>query len=78
MNRILRAEGGGGGGGGALIAMEGGKYLVPLLRDQKLAFDDKLREAAVSAGWRSVPAPVRRRNREADDTQFDVMFFEKK
>lgn len=71
-SRILRQD------RAALIALESSKYIIPLVRDQKSAFNEKIREAAIGSGWESVPGPVRRRNRETSDKEFDVLFFQKK
>mmetsp|Transcript_24464 Transcript_24464/g.35966 ORF Transcript_24464/g.35966 Transcript_24464/m.35966 type:complete len:536 (-) Transcript_24464:109-1716(-) len=63
---------------GAVVGIETGKYVVPLLRDQKKEFNLKEKEFAEAQGWSHlVESPVKRRRREEASEQDDVIFYVK-
>lgn len=61
-----------------LVAMETGKFVVPLLRKDKEAFNLKLKEYAAEREWRHhLSPPVPRRYRDERDKMPDVLFYSK-
>lgn len=74
-DKILRSENS---KGSALVAVETGKFLIPLLRDQKAEFDRKEKQFCETNGWSIIdPPPVFRRRRDERDVKDDVYFFTK-
>lgn len=58
--------------------MDIGKFVVPLVRKDKEAFNLKIKEYATERGWKHhLTAPVPRRFRDSRDVVPDVFFYSK-
>eukprot|EP01036_Dinobryon_divergens_P031277 gene31277-40647_t len=60
----------------AVVAVETSKFLVPLSKNMRSGFNAKIEEYALKSGLNRLPqAPVRRRRRDENDLEDDVLFF---
>jgi len=59
-----------------VLAVESGKFIVPLSKEQRAEFTSKENGYATAHGFRRMDkAPVSRRRRDENDTEDDVLFF---